>query len=93
MTVDVIELHVGFWLLGLLLLILEVVLGMTLGVALAGSITCFALGLVVWMNLISGMNGLLVFGTLVFVISTFGILRHFKNRVNKAPEVKDVNDY
>ena len=88
-----IELHVVFLTLGLLLLVLEVLMGLTLGIALSGAITFFILGLASWMKLISGFNAYLVVGGLVFVVSTFFVLRFFKNRVRHSQDSRDVNDY
>ena len=88
-----IDLHVVFFLIGLALLIVEVVLGMVLGVALSGAITFFILGLLTWMDLIGGLNNYLIVGVIVFVIATTVILKYFRNRVRSSEAVRDVNDY
>ncbi len=88
-----IELHVVFLTIGLLLLVLEVLMGLTLGVALSGAVTFFILGLASWMKLISGFNAYLAVGGLVFVVSTFVVLKYFKNRARQSQESQDVNDY
>lgn len=88
-----IDLHVVFFLIGLALLIVEVVLGMVLGVALSGAITFFILGLLTWMDLIGGLNNYLIVGVIVFVIATTVVLKYFRNRVRSSEAVRDVNDY
>lgn len=88
-----IDLHVVFLLIGLLLLVVEVVMGMTLGIALSGAITFFILGLVTWMNLVSGLNDYLIVGVIIFVITTVLVLRYFRSRVQKTQSARDVNDY
>lgn len=88
-----IDLHVVFLLIGLLLLIVEVVMGMTLGIALSGAITFFILGLMTWMNLISGLNNYLIVGVIIFVMTTAVVLKYFRNRVRSSREIQDVNDY
>ena len=93
MTVSFIALHVAFLLAGLILLIVEVYFGMTLGIALSGAITFFVLGLVAWMNLISSLNSYLIVGVIIFLTVTFFVLRYFKNRVRHSPADQDVNDY
>ena len=87
------ELHVVFFLIGLALLIVEVVLGMVLGVALSGAITFFILGLLTWMGLIGGLDNYLIIGVIVFVIATTVVLKHFRNRVRSSEAVRDINDY
>ena len=88
-----IDLHVVFLLIGLLLLVVEVVMGMTLGIALSGAITFFILGLVTWMNLVSGLNDYLIVGVIIFVITTVLVLRYFRPKVQKTQNARDVNDY
>ena len=89
-----IELHVVFFVLGLLLLIVEVVLGMALGVALSVAITFFLLGLASWMNLISAFNNFLMAGAVIFLVTTAGVLKYFKSRARHQPVAQqDVNDY
>ena len=88
-----IDLHVVFLLIGLLLLVVEVVMGMTLGIALSGAITFFILGLVTWMNLVSGLNDYLIVGVIIFMITTVLVLRYFRSRVQKKQSARDVNDY
>ena len=87
------ELHVVFFLIGLALLIVEVVLGMVLGVALSGAITFFILGLLTWMGLIGGLDNYLIIGVIVFVIATTVVLKYFRNRVRSSEAVRDINDY
>jgi hypothetical protein len=91
--VSSIDLHVVFFLIGLALLIVEVVLGMVLGVALSGAITFFILGLLTWMGLIGGLDNYLIVGVIVFVIATTVVLKYFRNRVRSSEAVRDVNDY
>jgi membrane protein implicated in regulation of membrane protease activity len=91
--VSFIDLHVVFLLIGLLLLVVEVVMGMTLGIALSGAITFFILGLVTWMNLVSGLNDYLIVGVIIFMITTVLVLRYFRSRVQKKQSARDVNDY
>lgn len=89
-----IDLHVIFWVLGLLLLIVEVVFGMTLGIALSAAITFFILGLASWMGLITAFNNFLIIGAVIFLIATAGVLKYFKSRFRHAQEAQqDVNDY
>lgn len=87
------DLHVVFFCIAIGLLILEVILGMTLGIALAGSITFFVLGLLEWIQLLHGLNYYLVVGAITFIISTFFVLRYFKNSMTKSSTQQDVNDY
>jgi len=91
--VSFIDLHVVFFLIGLILLVVEVLLGMTLGIALSGAVTFFVLGLTTWMNLTSGFNSYLIVGSIVFVITTFLVLRYFRSRVERIQSARDVNDY
>jgi membrane protein implicated in regulation of membrane protease activity len=91
--VSFIELHVVFLLVGLLLLIVEVLLGMALGIALSGAITFFILGLLAWLNIFQGLNNYLIVGSVTFVVVTFFVLRYFKNKVRHARGGQDVNDY
>jgi len=91
--VTFVDLHVAFLLTGLVLLIVEVYLGMTLGIALSGAITFFLLGLVAWTNLVSGLNNFLIVGVIIFSIVTFFLLKYFKNRVRQTAAEQDVNDY
>lgn len=88
-----IDLHVVFFLIGLALLIVEVVLGMVLGVALSGAITLFVLGLLTWMDLIDSLNNYLIVSVTVFVIATAVVLKYFRNRTRTSEEVRDINDY
>ena len=87
------ELHVVFLLVGLILLMVEVYLGMTLGIALSGAITFFVLGLLAWMNLISSLNNFLIVGVIIFLVATFFMLRYFKNQIRQSASEQDVNDY
>ena len=87
------ELYVIFYTVSLLLLILEVMLGMALGIALSGAITFLLLGILEWAGLLYGLNNYLIVGAVTFAIATFFVLRFFKNSVKKQTHTKDVNDY
>lgn len=87
------DLYVAFFCIAIGLLILEVVLGMTLGIALAGSITFFVLGLLELIQLLHGLNNYLIVGSITFLISTFFVLRSFKSSMRKSSIQQDVNDY
>jgi len=92
-TVRFMELHVVFLLAGLILLMVEVYLGMTLGIALSGAITFFVLGLLAWMNLISSLNNFLIVGVIIFLATTFFVWKYFKNQMRQSASEQDVNDY
>jgi len=87
------ELHVVFLLAGLILLMVEVYLGMALGIALSGAITFFVLGLLAWMNLISSLNNFLIVGVIIFLATTFFVWKYFKNQMRQSASEQDVNDY
>jgi membrane protein implicated in regulation of membrane protease activity len=87
------DLHVAFLLAGLILLIVEVYLGMTLGIALSGAITFFVLGLLAWMDLISSLNNILIVGVIIFMATTFFVWKYFKNEIRQSTSEQDVNDY
>ena len=50
------DLYVIFFIVSALLLVIEVMLGMTLGIALSGAITFLLLGVIEWFGLIHGLN-------------------------------------
>ena len=87
------DLYVLFICIAVFLLIIEVILGMTLGIALSGSITFFALGFMEWLNLFHGLNNYLVVGAIIFLISTYFVLKFFRNSSRANVSQKDVNDY
>jgi len=76
-----------------LLLIIEVLLGMTLGVALASAITFFILGILGLMKILSAFNHYLIAGSVIFLFSTLATLVFFRKIDPKKHEAKDVNDY
>ena len=57
-----------FYCAAFLLLIIEVLLGMTLGVALAGAITFFILGTLSLMKILSAFNHYLIAGSITFFL-------------------------
>ncbi len=86
------EPYILFFCAAFLLLIIEVLLGMTFGVALAGAITFFALGVLEVMSILNGLNQYLFSGSVIFVFSTFSILK-FLRTFRGDGGTKDVNDY
>ena len=88
-----IELYVIFFSIALLLLVVEVVMGMTLGIALAGSLAFFTLAILELIGLLNGLNSYLITGSITFVVYVFLILRFFKKKVWDKNGAKDVNDY
>ena len=87
------EPYILFFCAAFLLLIIEVLLGMTLGVALAGAITFFILGILSLVKILSAFNHYLIAGSIIFFSSTFAVLVFFRKILSKKNEAKDVNDY
>lgn len=90
---NIFDLYVLFFIASILLLVLEIILGMVLGIALAGSITFFILGIFEYMGLIHGLNNYLMIGSILFIIATLLLMKIFRNSVKKINSEKDVNDY
>ena len=88
-----IELYVIFFVASLLLLILEVILGMTLGVALAGSITFFSLAVLELIGVFNGLNSYLIVGSILFIAFTALILIYFRKSYANKKNAIDVNEY
>lgn len=88
-----IELYVIFFSIALLLLVIEVMMGMALGIALAGSLAFFTLAILELIGLLNGLNSYLITGSITFVVYVFLILRFFKKKVWDKNGAKDVNDY
>ena len=87
------EPYILFLCVAFLLLIIEVLLGMTLGVALAGAITFFILGILSLMKILSAFNHYLIAGSIIFFSTTFAVLAIFRKIDPKKHEAQDVNDY
>ena len=88
-----IELYVIFFSIALLLLVVEVLMGMALGIALAGSLAFFTLAILELIGLLNGLNSYLITGSITFVVYVFLILRFFKKKLWDRNGAKDVNDY
>ena len=88
-----IELYVIFFSIALLLLVIEVMMGMALGIALAGSLAFFTLAILELIGLLNGLNSYLITGSITFVVYVFLILRFFKKILWDKNGAKDVNDY
>jgi hypothetical protein len=88
-----IELYVIFFLIALLLLVVEVMMGMTLGIALAGSLAFFTLAILELIGLLHGLNSYLITGSIVFIVYVILVLRFFKKSFLNKTERKDINDY
>ena len=88
-----IELYVIFFSIALLLLVIEVMMGMALGIALAGSLAFFTLAILELIGLLNGLNSYLITGSITFVVYVFLILRFFKKKLWDKNGAKDVNDY
>ena len=88
-----IELYVIFFSIALLLLVIEVMMGMALGIALAGSLAFFSLAILELIGLLNGLNSYLITGSITFVVYVFLILRFFKKKLWDKNGAKDVNDY
>jgi len=82
-----------FFSLSISLLIVEVVLGMTFGVALSGAIAFFILGILSLLKVLSGLNHYLIAGSIIFAVSNFAVLVLFRRISPKKPDTQDVNDY
>ena len=93
MNMNFIELYVIFFLIALLLLVVEVMMGMTLGIALAGSLAFFTLAILELIGILKGLNSYLITGSIVFIVYVILILRFFKKSIFNKTEVRDVNDY
>ena len=76
-----IELYVIFFSIALLLLVIEVMMGMALGIALAGSLAFFTLAILELIGLLNGLNSYLITGSITFVVYVFLILRFFKKKL------------
>ena len=90
---SLIELYVIFFSIALLLLVIEVMMGMALGISLAGSLAFFTLGILELIGLLNGLNSYLITGSITFVVYVFLILRFFKKKLWDKNGAKDVNDY
>jgi ABC-type lipoprotein release transport system permease subunit len=88
-----IELYVIFFVTSLLLLIIEVILGMTLGVALAGSITFFTLAVLELIGVLNGLNSYLIVGSILFIVFTTLVLMYFRKSYANNSNDADVNEY
>lgn len=88
-----VELYVIFFSIAILLLVIEVMMGMALGIALAGSLAFFTLAILELIGLLNGLNSYLITGSITFVVYVFLILRFFKKKVWDENGAKDVNDY
>ena len=88
-----IELYVIFFVMALLLLAVEVVMGMTLGIALAGSLAFLTLAVLELIGLLSGLNNYLIIGSIVFVVYAILILRFFRHSFMNKNGARDINDY
>ena len=88
-----IELYVIFFLIALLLLVVEVMMGMTLGIALAGSLAFFTLAILELIGILKGLNSYLITGSIVFIVYIILVLRFFKKSIFNKNEARDINDY
>ena len=88
-----IELYVIFFLIALLLLVVEVMMGMTLGIALAGSLAFFTLAILELIGILKGLNSYLITGSIVFIVYVILVLRFFKKSIFNKNEARDINDY
>ena len=88
-----IELYVIFFLIALLLLVVEVMMGMTLGIALAGSLAFFTLAILELIGILKGLNSYLISGSIVFIVYVILVLRFFKKSIFNKNEARDINDY
>lgn len=87
------DLYVIFFSIALLLLVVEVWMGMALGIVLAGSLALFTLAILELMGILNGLNSYLITGSMTFALYVFLILRFFKKSILDKNETKDVNDY
>ena len=90
---NLLELYVIFLVIALLLLVVEVIMGMTLGIALAASMAFFTLALLELIGIMSGLNSYLIIGTIAFVLYAILILKYFKHSFFSKKGEKDINDY
>ena len=88
-----IELYVIFFSLALLLLVIEVMMGMALGIALAGSLAFFTLAILELIGILKGLNSYLISGSIVFIVYVILVLRFFKKSIFNKNEARDINDY
>ena len=88
-----IELYVIFFLIALLLVVVEVMMGMTLGIALAGSLAFFTLAFLELIGVLKGLNSYLITGSIVFIVYLILVLRFFKKSIFNKNEARDINDY
>ena len=93
MNMNFIELYVIFFSVALLLLVVEVMMGMTLGIALAGSLAFFTLAFLELIGVFKGLNSYLITGSIVFIIYVILVLRFFKKSIFNKNEARDINDY
>lgn len=93
MNMNFIELYVIFFSVALLLLVVEVMMGMTLGIALAGSLAFFTLAILELIGVFKGLNSYLITGSIVFIIYVILVLRFFKKSIFNKNEARDINDY
>jgi hypothetical protein len=78
---------------GIGLIGLELILGMTLGVALAGAITLVALGILTRLGFLHTLNEHLGIGAILFILSTISVLRLYRNKRRSPSTDDDVNQY
>ena len=93
MNMNFIELYVIFFSVALLLLVVEVMMGMTLGIALAGSLAFFTLAILELIGILKGLNSYLITGSIVFIVYVILVLRFFKKSIFNKNEARDINDY
>ena len=93
MNMNFIELYVIFFLVALLLLVVEVMMGETLGIALAGSLAFFTLAFLELIGILKGLNSYLITGSIVFIVFVILVLRFFKKSIFNKNEARDINDY
>ena len=87
------DLYVIFFIAALVLLIVEVIAGMTLGVFLSAAVTFFILGLIDATGLLKSLNAYLFTGATVFVVATFLTVKFLRGKLKSTVQSNDVNDY
>lgn len=87
------ELYVVYFLLAIILLIVEVIHGMALGVAFSASLTLGIMGFLTYLNLIRTVDQHLIAGAIIFFITTILVIKKYRTKTAPRNKSEDVNEY
>jgi hypothetical protein len=87
------NIHYSLFALGIMLILIEVYFGVALGFCLAAAVTCFLLGILEWIGLLTTITELVIAGSIILPLCIFAIIKLFKNSVRSYENDYDVNNY